>query len=49
MIDLLPSSYTTSRSAVDGSWSLQSLQGGGYAHGVLCIVNEPRGGPSIPP
>ena len=34
-INLLPSAYTTSRSAVQGSWHLQRHQTGGLASGVL--------------
>ena len=48
-IDLLPSSYTTLRSAVHGSWCLQRHQAGGLARGVLRNADGPRGAPCIPP
>ena len=48
-IDLLSSSYTTSRSTALGSWCLQRHQAGGLARGVLHNADGPRGAPSIPP
>ena len=40
-IALLPSLYTTSRSATQGSWCLQRHQAGGLARGVLRNANAP--------
>ena len=47
-IDLLLSSYTTSRSAVHGSWCLHRHQAGGLARGVLQNDDGPRGAPLSP-
>ena len=42
-IDLSPSSYTTSRDAIYGSWCLQRHQAEGLARGVLRNPDAPRG------
>ena len=42
-IDLSPTSYTTSRGAIFGSWCLQRHQAGGLARGVLHYPDAPRG------
>ena len=47
-IDLLPSSYTTSWSAVHGSWCLQRHQAGGLARGVLRSADGPFEPPLSP-
>ena len=48
-IDLLPSPYSTSRSAVYGSWCLQRRPAGGLARGVLRNADGPRGASPYPP
>ena len=47
-INLLPSAYTTSRSAVQGSWCLQRHQTGGLARGVLRNADGARGANTAP-
>ena len=48
-ITLLPSLYTTSRSATHGSWCLQRHQAGGLARGVLRNANAPPPPTTHPP
>ena len=48
-IGLHPSSYTTSRSAVHGSWCRHGHQVGGLDRSVLRHADVPRGAPPIPP